>query len=176
MNDGQENFKRGDRVEILSGLCKGCTATVYSPYKDVHGKFKVSFDKNFQGWYHPYEIKKLEKENMEKEIEIQVGNEKYIVDLEKAKQLGVIKRKELTSFDSGDVFKTKFGTTILVLEIFTSYKSISERYQIFGLDGQLKAFSDFNKLQTKQQILDLLNRNEYLFVKNVNDTSEKLFK
>lgn len=98
----------------------------------------------------------------------------YEIDLTKAKELGLCKEilKEIKNVQAGDVFKNAFGTKILIVEAI--YKNTS--YNIAGLCG-LRLFSDFRvSPKSKSELLEWLNHKKYVFVKNINDEIDDIFR
>lgn len=107
-------------------------------------------------------------------MKITIDNKNYQLDISKAKKLGLL--KEERDFKSGDVFQTKGGyTKIMILAIFWAGSNSKRRYQIFGCGNSLIPFSNFDRLQTKEEILKFLEDGAYKFVKNAIAQSKILF-
>jgi hypothetical protein len=118
-----------------------------------------------------------------KEITIQIEGQDFIIDLDKAKSLGVVKEDPtIKDFNVGDVFLLASGSKVIIVQ--TGYTNIYEsdieqRYSFAGLDG-LRFFSNFGKEgATKEKIISYLNQKTYFekntkFLKNINKDISKL--
>jgi hypothetical protein len=118
-----------------------------------------------------------------KEIKVTIEGEEYNIDIEKAKELGVLKVPKvdttIKSFQVGDVFSLGFDP-ILIVQNGWPLISAEQRYNIAGLDG-LFLYSDFgSKGLSVKEMLDYLNKGDdgfgYKFVKNVNSEIETLLR
>ena len=115
-----------------------------------------------------------------KEIKVTIEGEEYNIDIEKAKELGVLKEdKTIKDFQVGDVFSTGFDP-ILIVQNGWPITSKEQRYNIAGLDG-LFLYSNFgDKGLSKEEMLKYLNKGDdgfgYKFVKNVNSEIETLLR
>lgn len=106
-------------------------------------------------------------------MKITIDNKKYELDISKAKKLGLL--KEERDFKSGDIFQKEGFIKIMVLDNFWGDSSSERRYQIFGCGSSLTPYSDFDRLQTKEEILKFLEDGAYKFVKNAIAQSKILF-
>jgi len=109
-------------------------------------------------------------------MEVTIDGNKYKIDIEKAKQLGLCKQvyKEITDFSVGDIFRRPTcGTKLMIVQAL--YRSYTNRhYNIAGFSG-LELYSDFGEeTKSKNELLRWLNEREYIFVKNINDEIIKL--
>lgn len=108
-------------------------------------------------------------------MKVTTNNGDYELDLEQALKLGVCKKifKTIESFNVGDIFtKPNFGK-ILIVQADYGYHT-EEQYNFAGYDG-LDLYSAFaNGARTKKEILEYLNSNELMFVKNINKEIAKL--
>ena len=90
----------------------------------------------------------------------------YVIDLDKAKELGLLKEDtEIKSFKAGDIFKGVFYT-VCVIKRYPGHK-----YIFCGLNGDLcSEYSDGE--MSYDTMLRLLNNpmSKYVFVKNINDS------
>jgi hypothetical protein len=118
-----------------------------------------------------------------KEIKITIEGKEYNIDIEKAKELGVLKVPKvdttIKSFEVGDVFSSGFDA-ILIVQNGRPLISAEQRYNIAGLDG-LFLYSDFgSEGVSKEEMLAYLNKGDdgfgYKFVKNVNSEIETLLR
>jgi hypothetical protein len=113
-------------------------------------------------------------------MKVTLEGKEYEIDLEKAKELGVIKEdNSIKDFEVGDVFSSGFNP-ILIVQNGWPDASKEKRYNIAGLDG-MHLYSDFgNKGASKQEMLNYLNygrRGEDLqFIKNVNSEIDTLLR
>jgi hypothetical protein len=111
-----------------------------------------------------------------KEITIQIEGQDFIIDLDKAKELGVIKENPIIKdFNVGDVF-LYCGSKVIIVK--TGYNSVFEeqRYSLAGLYGTLNLFSSFGKEgATKEVVLGYLNGQHAntKFLKNIDKDIRK---
>jgi hypothetical protein len=106
-------------------------------------------------------------------MKIEIEGKEYEIDINRAKELGLCKEtpKKITDFSVGDVFESKQGSRIIIIQCLYSY---SYKYNIAGNYG-LYLYSDFGKNPLNQeQMLDFLNKHEYKFIKNINSDIETL--
>jgi len=115
-----------------------------------------------------------------KELKVTIEGEEYNIDIEKAKELGVLKVPKvdttIKSFQVGDVFSTRSGTILIVQNGFSK----DPRYNIAGLDGLFLYSTIGGEGLSRTEMLKFLNRNfkgfGYKFVKNVNSEIETLLR
>lgn len=113
-------------------------------------------------------------------MKVTLEGKEYEIDIEKAKELGVIKEdNSIKDFEVGDVFSSGFNP-ILIVQNGWPDASKEKRYNIAGLDG-LYLYSDMgNKGVGKQEMLDWLNDRERYeglqFIKNVNSEIDTLLR
>ncbi len=113
-------------------------------------------------------------------MKITIENKEFELDVDKALENGVLKssRVPIVKITPGDVFKTPdgaFAPIILVKPIWSStFDGIDKTYSFVGLDGRLEAYSNHQKLMTKEECIAELNRDKYEFHCNVNKTIEAL--
>lgn len=112
---------------------------------------------------------------MNNNVSVQINGKDYIIDIAKAKSLGVIKEDAtIKDFSVGDVFVNDVfvndvGNAVIIVPTGYSY-----RYSIAGLWGDLNVFSDFGAQgATKKEMLQFLNAEthggiSWKFVKNIN--------
>ena len=102
-------------------------------------------------------------------VTVQINGKDYIIDIAKAKSLGVLKEDTtIKDFKVGDVFVTDVGNAVIIVSAGYSYK-----YSIAGLYGDLNVFSDFGAQgATREEMLKFLNSKSQgytrKFVKNIN--------
>lgn len=115
-----------------------------------------------------------------KEITIQIDGQDFIIDIDRAKELGVVKENTIKSFKVGDVFKLASGTRVIIVQ--NGYgNDRNQRYNIAGNLNTLDLFSDIGeKGFNKREMLQFLNKpnswqpNERTkFIKNVNEDLKK---
>jgi hypothetical protein len=142
----------------------------------LSGKVKYELDSSGK-------IKEIRYYNNMKEIKVTIEGEEYNIDIEKAKELGVLKVPKvdttITDFKVGDVFSSGFGP-VLIVQNGWPLISAEQRYNIAGLDG-LFLFSNFSdKGLSKEEMLAYLNKGDaglgYKFIKNVNSEIETLLR
>jgi hypothetical protein len=115
-------------------------------------------------------------------MKINIEGKEYEIDINRAKELGLCKEthKKITDFSAGDVFESKSGTRILIIE--TSYSNT--KYNIAGRNG-LYLYSNFNETPfNREQMLEYLNGEQmleylnddrkYKFIKNINSDIDAL--
>jgi hypothetical protein len=120
-----------------------------------------------------------------KNINITIEETEYIFDIEKAKELGVLKEdKTIKDLQVGDVFLLSSGSRVIIVQ--TGYTSIydsnnEQRYNFAGLGKGLDLYSSFGKEGgTKEEVLSYLNNGNSFserpakFLKNINKDVEKL--
>jgi hypothetical protein len=105
---------------------------------------------------------------------IEIDGEKFEADIEKAKELGLIKpvRKLVEDIKVGDVFGHKGGPgTVLV------FKSVydEDSWNMAGLDG-LRLYSNFSTGVCKDKLINYLNNRNLICLGNINNNIEKLIR
>ena len=117
-------------------------------------------------------------------MKITIEDKDYEIDIQRAKELGICKevRKPISSFMVGDVFTSRSGERILILQAaFAEPYAVActERYNIAGIDG-LCLFPDFRdsegRTATKDELLKFLNKNQWTFASNINNKVKELIK
>ena len=115
-------------------------------------------------------------------MKVTIEGKEYEIDIEKAKELGVIKEdNSIKDFKVGDVFRLHYGGNFIVI-IETGYHSFGkERYSFTGLDNVISNYSSFGpEGGTKEDVLKQLNkwkaRDAIVFLKNINEDFKKLLK
>jgi ribosomal protein S18 acetylase RimI-like enzyme len=112
--------------------------------------------------------------------EITINDKTFLIDIERAKSLGLIteKRKQIVHFEDGDLFA---GEHLSVVVMRRSYKS--DFWDIVAAEYRgLEHFSDFgvdrehSEGLTFDEMLDFLNNRELSFVKNINYDIKNLVK
>lgn len=117
-----------------------------------------------------------------KEITVIFDNAEYVVDIEKAKSLGVLKPvyKPITSFLIGDVYRIGNDHIIIVEHGYNSgYGDDQKRYNIMGLCGWFKNYSTFGKDGASSDemikyINDMCKTSQLVFVKNISKDFKNL--
>jgi len=109
------------------------------------------------------------------QIKINIEGTEYEIDINRAKELGLCKEthKKITDFSAGDVFESRNGSRILIIE--TSYSNT--KYNIAGRNG-LYLYSDFEETPfNREQMLEYLNSDrKYKFIKNINSDIDNLIR
>lgn len=106
---------------------------------------------------------------MNNNVTVQISGKDYIIDIAKAKSLGVLKEDTtIKDFNVGDVFINDVGIAVIIVPA-----GYGNRYSIAGLHGDLNVFSDFGAHgATRAEILEFLNSKSRgytrKFVKNIN--------
>jgi len=115
-----------------------------------------------------------------KEITVNIEGTEFIIDLEKAKELGVLREDtKIKDFNVGDVFLTSSGSKVMIVQSGYASFNQEQKYNFAGLDG-LRFFSNFGKEgATKEKIISYLNQKIYFeknskFLKNINEDISKL--
>lgn len=112
-----------------------------------------------------------------KEITVNIEGKEFIIDLEKAKSLGVLKEdKIIKDFNVGDMYSITNGYEAIII-VETGWNSCL--YNIIGLCDDLSYYSDFGKEGiSKEKMLEYLQMNYTTkhFVKNINSDFKKLVK
>lgn len=99
---------------------------------------------------------------------VKIDGIEYELDLQRAKQMGIIKEsKKINDFEIGDLFI--YENTNWFVVVRQGY--FSDKYTIIGLDDSFRHFSDCGTDGlSKSQMLGFLNRGgEKIFVKNINE-------
>jgi hypothetical protein len=111
-------------------------------------------------------------------MKITIENQDYEIDTKRAKELGLCKevRKQITSFNIGDVFDAPGCRRIVIIAV--NWTCTGEKvYNIVGASG-LNLFSNFgsklDKLSTYNKMLDYLNNYKYVLIGNINDAVRKV--
>lgn len=106
-------------------------------------------------------------------MKIEIEGKEYEIDFNRAKELGLCKEihEKITDFSAGDVFESKNGTRILIIQ--TSYSNT--KYNIAGRNG-LYLYSDFNSQPfSRVEMFEYLNSDlKYKFIKNINNDIDTL--
>lgn len=117
-----------------------------------------------------------------KEITVKIEETEYIIDLEKAKELGVLKEDTtIKDFKVGDVFSLPwYGDNIIIVQNGYASSSKEQKYNIAGLDG-LGLYLDFGSQGlNKTEMLAWLNKSNngkhVKFIKNINNDIAELLK
>lgn len=116
------------------------------------------------------------------DLKIKIDGKDYVFDVDKAKQLGVLKEDTtIKDVSVGDVFRyVDSGNLLVVVPHGYNPNPGTERFNIAGRQGGLYVYSYFGKDgATKEQLLLYLNSSNtgvYLkkFVKNINDDFKQL--
>lgn len=105
--------------------------------------------------------------------EINIDGETYLIDFERAKNLGLIspKREPISSIKEGDLFSTPHVSVIVVRGGYNSSK-----WNIMRADcGGFRYFSDFDASGiSEDDLIAWLNNRHYKFVTNLNSALEGL--
>lgn len=99
---------------------------------------------------------------------VKIGDKNYIIDLDRAIEIGLCEEERIIKVKAGDVWSNCCGP-VLIGECIAD--SISpNRFQIFGLDDGLSAYSDIyvDQLASEEEVAVWLEKNEYEFVRNIN--------
>jgi hypothetical protein len=109
------------------------------------------------------------------QIKINIEGQDYNVNLEKAIELGVIsKDSSIKDFNVGDLFVTKYGIKMIIVDHGYFFGLEKAKYNIIGLGNSFKVYSDFRSGATKDEMIEYLNNENYKFVKNLNKDLENL--
>jgi len=134
---------------------------------------KVKYESDSSG-----KIKEIHYNNS---MRITIEDKEYLIDIEKAKELGVLKEdNSIKSFKVGDAFRFKHGNIIVIIE--TGFNSPDRRrYSFSGLYDSIGNYSTFgSEGGTKEEVLKQLNKwkdsERIVFVKNINEDFAKLIK
>jgi uncharacterized Fe-S cluster-containing MiaB family protein len=110
-----------------------------------------------------------------KEITVNIEGKEFIIDLEKAKSLGVLKEdKIIKDFKVGDMYSSTNGYEGIII-VETGWKSCL--YNVIGLCDDLSYYSDFGKEGvSREKMLEYLQKNYTTkhFVKNINNDFRNL--
>jgi hypothetical protein len=108
--------------------------------------------------------------------EITIDGQTFIIDLERAKELGLMtaKRKNIEFITDGDLFSDGYYLSVLVIR--QGYES--SKWNILNAeDHGFKFYSDFtDKGVSTQEMLDFINSRELNFVKNMNSDLKSIVK
>lgn len=106
----------------------------------------------------------------------------FEIDLERAKELGVLKEtlQPITDFKIGDAYRLKHGNIVVVVEAGYAYDDAA-RYSFSGFGDELYNYSPFGKQGgTRELVLECLNAYQKnqgaVFIKNINEDFKKLLK
>ena len=108
--------------------------------------------------------------------EITIDGQTFIIDLERAKELGLMtaKRKNIAFSTDGDLFPHGYYLSVLVIRQGWE----SSKWNILNAeDHGFKFYSDFaDKGVSTQEMLDFINSRELNFVKNMNSDLKNIVK
>ena len=109
------------------------------------------------------------------QIKISIEGQDYNVNLEKAIELGVIsKDSTIKDFNVGDLFVSKYGIKMIIVDHGYFSGVEKAKYNIIGLRNSFQVYSDFRSGATKDEIINYLNDVNFKFVKNLNKDLENL--
>ena len=99
---------------------------------------------------------------------VKIGGKNYIIDLDKAIEIGLCEEERIIKVNAGDVWVSD-NNPVLIGECIADSDS-PNRFQIFGLDDGLSAYSDIHQgeLASEEEVTEWLKENEYEFVRNIN--------
>lgn len=118
-----------------------------------------------------------------KDFKLSIEGVEYQFDVEKAKELGVLKEDSIKSFKVGDAFRLSNCNIAVIIE--TGYHGIDgydkPHYSFTGLCCRLQNYSTFGPVGgTEVEVLEQLNKwkkqSGLVFVKNINEDIAELFK
>ena len=98
---------------------------------------------------------------------IKIGDKNYIIDLDRAIEIGLCEEERIIKVNAGDVWNNRFGP-VLIGECIAD--NVPNRFQIFGLGNGLSAYSDIHlgELASEEEVAEWLKENNYEFVRNIN--------
>jgi hypothetical protein len=108
------------------------------------------------------------------ETTLSIDDKEYIINIDKAIELGIakLKKEKIENFQAGDVFEDD-GCRVMIIDAYCDCYEVENRYQIAGFYGA-EVFSDFDKLLSREEMINHLNEREYVFVRNINAEIEKI--
>lgn len=104
-------------------------------------------------------------------MKIKIENKDYILDVEKAKELGILKGT-IIKIQAGDVFQNPLSPKDkLIIASFVDAKDFYKRkFILLGLGGQFTAFACCDKgyVAEENKLIEYLNRLNWDYVTNIN--------
>lgn len=94
-------------------------------------------------------------------MKINIDNEEYELNVEKAKKLGVL--EPVISLKEGDLYSNIYTQVI-----------VATHEGKFILMGAGTIFSAYNKEYTEKELFDFLKQNKYKFIKNIKLTIDQV--
>ena len=102
-------------------------------------------------------------------MKITINEKEFEIDTERAIELGICKRiSKIKKIKAGDVFESGMERVMIIQPICGVKK-----FNIVGFNG-LEPFGDFSELQTRDDMIELLNEGDYTFIANINDQINEL--
>ena len=116
------------------------------------------------------------------DFKLKIDGKDYVFDVDKAKQLGVLKEEAtiIKDVSVGDVFRYVVSGSLIVIVPHGFHPGRLDRFNLAGIHGSMDLYSTFGKDgATKEQLLIYLNSsntgtNLKKFVKNINDDFTQL--
>lgn len=115
------------------------------------------------------------------DFKLKIDGKDYVFDVDKAKQLGVLKEDtSIKDVSVGDVFRYVVSGSLIVIVPHGFCPARLDRFNLAGIHGSMDLYSVFGKDgATKEQLLFYLNSsntgtNLKKFVKNINDDFKQL--
>lgn len=87
-------------------------------------------------------------------VELKIDNKTYVLNVERSKELGLLKEKEDFSVESGDVF-LYYNKYIIPILFYNSITNTDE-YKLFGLNNELCPYVD--RPQDKERTIKYLKK------------------
>ncbi len=102
------------------------------------------------------------------ETTLSINSKEYIINIDKAIELGIAKPKKvkIENLQAGDVFEND-QYRVMIIDAYCDCYGNKNRYQLAGFYG-VEVFSDFNRLLSRQEMINYLNKGEYVFIRNIN--------
>lgn len=96
-------------------------------------------------------------------MKITIEEKEFEIDVERAKELSICKEvKKIKEIKAGDVFESDGSRVMIIQPLYGIGK-----FNIVGING-LKPYSDFEDLQTQEEMIELFNSEGYTFIANIN--------
>lgn len=111
-------------------------------------------------------------------MQITFNNKQYTLNTRRAIKLGVLKvvRTPIAAFDIGDVFKKEGHDAIVLIGAIYESGVDPKCYSFVGLGRSLTPHSNYPKLLSCNEVMDRLNKEEWIRIGNINGKFKEALK
>ncbi len=103
------------------------------------------------------------------ETKVNIDGKEYKIDLEQAKNLGIIKEVNTTDVQSGDLFYSPSWGNMLIVQL-----ALDGQYFFLGGHSNKALPWEHSYMMTRTEMVEWLNRGDRVWVGNITDKVEEL--